>query len=577
MRWHSALALFSAVAFSSSLFATTTTPVVIMTSPSLVQSNGSFNTVTYYAPGPLHIVASASSPECDGGISAFLVYTADNQIAYTSDSSYIDVQLPLTPAFYNVVVKAFDNCGGVAAVDIQTYLQSNAGTVVVNAPEANQTYSSPVYFNATASTTCSKGVSAMGIYTANNQLAYSVNGSSLSTTLTLAAGTYNLAIQEWDNCGGAENVLETITVAPQGISNTPEFVYIPRAGSPWIDGFWLSPSSCALNTTPGSPFPAQYKPYGTAADPLGAYAFVANQDSQTVDVYQIDHDTGGLTQVTSSPVPVPESGSLEPTAIIVDAKGRYVYVANGYTGQNGNITGYTLDRSSGALTLIPGSPFKMKSSASGAASANYLAVEQTGKYLYTSNGGSISGFTINQSTGVLTELTDSPFTATAPNGPYADTEDVIVDPGNKHVYTANANSSISGWTIDSSNGELTELSGSPWTDPTLPPGVEFSPASITIDAQDNYMFGLDSGGEQISVWSLDASTGAVTFQSDQHNGEIIPDPLDKMRVVPGTSCMVTSGAFAISFDSSTGATTIVSGSPFALPGNTPEPGIAIAP
>jgi hypothetical protein len=104
-----------------------------------------------------------------------------------------------------------------------------------------------------------------------------------------------------------------------------------------------------------------------------------------------------------------------------------------------------------------------------------------------------------------------------------------------------------------------------------------SPASIAINAQGGYLFGLDSGGEQISIWSVDASTGIVTFQRDEHNGQIAPDPLDKMRVVPGSSCMVTSGADAIAFDPSTGATTIVPGSPFPLPGTGQEPGIAIAP
>jgi 6-phosphogluconolactonase (cycloisomerase 2 family) len=583
MWWRAALVLFSAVVEVSSLFATTT-PVLTMTSPVFLQSNGNPNTGNYYGDTPIHIVASATSPGCVGGIAAMVIYTADNYIAYETYSSYIDVQLALTPAYYNTWVKAFDNCGGVGFVVLFSYVQSSTGTVVVNSPEANLTYSSPVYFYASATTQCSKGVAAMGIYTANHQLAYSVNSSTLKTTLKLAPGTYNLAIQEWDNCGGAVNTLETITVAPQGISNSPEFVYIPRTGSPWIDGFWVSPASCALNTTPGSPFPAHYQPYGTAGDPLGVYVFAANQDSQDVNVYQIDHDNGGLTQTVESPVQVPQYGNLHPTAIIVDAKGRFVYVANGNFGLSGEIAGFKLDRNSGKLTLIPGSPFKMKDSVYGPVWGRYLTVEQTGNYLYTSDGGSanafagsVSGFSIDQNTGALTELVNSPFTANGPKGTPAGPEDIIVDPGNKHVYTANSESSISGWTIDASNGELTELPGSPWTDPTLDQHALYSPASIAIDAQDNYLFGLDSGGEQISIWSVDASTGAVTFQRDEHNGQITPDPQDKMRVVPGSSCMVTSGADAIAFDPSTGVTTIVPGSPFPLPGMAPEPGIAIAP
>ena len=71
--------------------------------------------------------------------------------------------------------------------------------VTVTSPSNNSTVSSPVHYVATASTSCSKGVSAMGIYTAPYVLAYSVNGASLDTNLTLSPGTYNTTVQEWDN------------------------------------------------------------------------------------------------------------------------------------------------------------------------------------------------------------------------------------------------------------------------------------------------------------------------------------------------------------------------------------------
>src|SRR5947209_3878341 len=75
--------------------------------------------------------------------------------------------------------------------------------VTVTAPGNGSTVSSPVHFSATASTSCSKGVASMGIYTAPYVLAYVVNGASLSTDLTLSSGTYDAVVQEWDNCGGS--------------------------------------------------------------------------------------------------------------------------------------------------------------------------------------------------------------------------------------------------------------------------------------------------------------------------------------------------------------------------------------
>ena len=65
-----------------------------------------------------------------------------------------------------------------------------AGVSVV-APLNNSNVASSVQYAASATTTCAKGVSAMGIYTAPNVLAYTVNGSTLNTELTLSPGTYN--------------------------------------------------------------------------------------------------------------------------------------------------------------------------------------------------------------------------------------------------------------------------------------------------------------------------------------------------------------------------------------------------
>jgi hypothetical protein len=79
------------------------------------------------------------------------------------------------------------------------------------------TATSPVHFLATAtSPACSKGVSTVGIYTSPNSLAYTVNGSNLDTNLTLNAGTYNVVVQEWDNCGWSSKAAVTLTVTSSG-------------------------------------------------------------------------------------------------------------------------------------------------------------------------------------------------------------------------------------------------------------------------------------------------------------------------------------------------------------------------
>jgi len=96
-------------------------------------------------------------------------------------------------------------------VALATASPAVAGVSVI-APVHNSNVATRVQYVATATTTCAKGVSAMGIYTGPNVLAYTVSGSTLNTELTLNPGTYNTVVQEWDNCGGVDKAAVTIFV-----------------------------------------------------------------------------------------------------------------------------------------------------------------------------------------------------------------------------------------------------------------------------------------------------------------------------------------------------------------------------
>ena len=104
-------------------------------------------------------------------------------------------------------------------------------TVTVSSPKSGATVTSPVSFVATATTTtCSKGVSTMGIYV-NNKLTYVVNGTKMNTTLSLAAGSYSTTVEEWDHCGGASYTKVPITVSGGGSSKSAVTVTAPAANS----------------------------------------------------------------------------------------------------------------------------------------------------------------------------------------------------------------------------------------------------------------------------------------------------------------------------------------------------------
>src|SRR5579864_6642180 len=84
--------------------------------------------------------------------------------------------------------------------------------VTVSSPLNHSTVGSSVNIVASANTSCSKGVASMGIYPSPYWLVYTVGGANLNTNISLNPGTYNVVVEEWDNCGGAASSTVTITV-----------------------------------------------------------------------------------------------------------------------------------------------------------------------------------------------------------------------------------------------------------------------------------------------------------------------------------------------------------------------------
>jgi hypothetical protein len=122
-------------------------------------------------------------------------------------------------------------------------LPAFAGVTVSSPGSASVT--SPVHFVATATSACSKGVAATGIYTAPYALAYVGNGPNLDTTVTMNPGTYNVAVQQWDNCGGSTKTMVPLTVT----SNTNAKTFANLQNSRGWTGYALLPPAFGICTT----------------------------------------------------------------------------------------------------------------------------------------------------------------------------------------------------------------------------------------------------------------------------------------------------------------------------------------
>jgi major membrane immunogen (membrane-anchored lipoprotein) len=160
---------------------------------------------------PVHYEATAGSTSCSKGVASMGIYTAPGQLAYVVNGTSLSTDLKLSAGTYNTTVEQWDHCGGAATKAIKITVSNSSG-VSVTAPKGGSSAGSPVHYSATATTSCSKGVASMGIYTAPGQKAYVVSGAKLDTDLTLSPGTYNTTVEEWDNCGGAATTPVTITV-----------------------------------------------------------------------------------------------------------------------------------------------------------------------------------------------------------------------------------------------------------------------------------------------------------------------------------------------------------------------------
>ena len=191
-------------------------------------------------------VASASTT-CASGVSAIGIYTASGVLAYSSSGSKLNTELSLTPGTYQTVVQSWDNCGGGAKTPVTITVSANSSQVQVAAPTNNANVATQVQYVATATTSCAKGVSAMGIYTSPGVLAYQTQGASLNTQLTLNPGTYHSVVQEWDGCGGSAATPVTVQVAGAN-SGGQVTVSAPQTNttvSPTVQYVATATSSCA--------------------------------------------------------------------------------------------------------------------------------------------------------------------------------------------------------------------------------------------------------------------------------------------------------------------------------------------
>jgi 6-phosphogluconolactonase (cycloisomerase 2 family) len=438
--------------------------------------------------------------------------------------------------------------------------------VTVTSPANKSTVSSPTHFVATASSSgCTKGISAIRIYSAPGVSAYTVSGGNLNGYISLANGTYNAVVQAWDNCGGVGKATVTITVnaqsKPAGFLFTTNSNWVPNGANNInnVIGYSIvAGGNGALAQTLQGPVNTNAYPLSVASDKGGYRLYVGDYISGDVYAYYIYRNDGYLYPVPGSPFPVGRSVQ----GVAVSPNGEYVFAARNEDAAGDGIEVFQV-QSNGSLVQAAGSPFATENG------PRAMVVDPTGKYLYVGDDSNyLEAFAIS-STGYLTPLAGSPYPITG-GGECGSNPNDIIDWAGKHLYTADrGDDSISGYDPNSSTGVPAQISGSPWSAEggcqPICDQCNFNPMSLAIESSGKFLYGLNGDIESISIFSINQSTGALTWVKDTANttggwpGPIRTDPT-------GNYIYTTAGGIAVhSINHTTGDLTAIAGSPIPVP------------
>src|SRR5262249_31921349 len=172
-------------------------------------------------------------------------------------------------------------------------------------------------------------------------------------------------------------------------------------------------------------------------------------------------------------------------SIVVDPAGQFAYVANS---DSNTISGYTIDPSTGSLSPISGSPFLADTLPSS------LQIHPTGRFLFAVNStvdstGSeaahLSGFSVDIARGALNPLPISFFPDALKPAHHAA---LAVDPTGRFAYLTNSTSNtVSAYRITSDGGFTVLL------DPPVP--TAFNPVFVTIDPADQFLYVVDDAAQ----------------------------------------------------------------------------------
>lgn len=229
------------------------------------------------------------------------------------------------------------------------------------------------------------------------------------------------------------------------------------------------------------------------------------QVSGSVSAFALHKDTGMLTPINKQ-----QTLGADPAHLSVDRSGHTVLVAN-YTG--GSVASFPIgpDGSLGAMiSFVQHSGRSVNPDRQTSPHAHQIVTDPKNQFVYVADLG------LDKVMVYRFDAAAHTFTQAAPPSarlaPGAGPRHLTFDASGAHVYVINEMAcTITAFTRDPSNGSLTEFQ----TISSLPPGAaaqaDDTTAEIALAPSGKFLYGSTRGHDSISVFTVDAASGRLTF------------------------------------------------------------------
>ncbi len=306
--------------------------------------------------------------------------------------------------------------------------------------------------------------------------------------LNVAIGSPNAAISGFtSNSSGQLTPIGQPTNLTTDPNSGPSMVPHPSGKFLFVtSGLTIATYTVAPNgtLTSASSVPAPEIAYWMSVDPTGHFLYINQSagNAGSIITYSIDQNTGALTQV-GQPQPMPLG------ALVMDPKGRFLYVVN-----IGTVQAFSINTTTGALT---------PAAATSGLNDDVIYVTPDGRFMYIGpqfprgTGEAITPYSINPASGALTQTGTE--TILNSGGP-------VFDPSSRFAF-ANDPAGIRAFTIDTSTGNLIEISGSPFSRGAVAAMSTNGIDALTVDRSGRFLFVSD--GKQVGSFAI-GSDGSLS-------------------------------------------------------------------